>query len=256
MTYNFKNIPIHFETFGNGPAVVLLHGFLESSTMWKPILPRLLKNHFVVTIDFPGHGKSGVIAEIHTMELMAEVVDELLQQLQITSATFSGHSMGGYVSLAYAELFPKKVEKLILINSTPTTDSEERKTNRDRALKVIDQVPEAYISMAIGNLFPENSREKFSSEIEALKKEAYAFPTEGIKAAIKGMRDRKDRTAILKNFSNEKYMVLAKEDPILPFPEGKKIAEENGVSLKEIDGGHMSLIENSELIADYLLFIG
>ena len=111
MTFHYKNIPIHYKTFGNGPGIVLLHGFLESATMWKSLIPQLSKNKFVITIDFPGHGKSGVISEIHTMELMAEVVNELLLHLQISSATFIGHSMGGYVSLAFTELFPEKVER-------------------------------------------------------------------------------------------------------------------------------------------------
>ena len=85
--------------------------------MWKPLLPQLSKNNTIITIDFPGHGKSGVISEIHSMELMAEVVDQLLQHLQISSATFIGHSMGGYVTLAYAEIYPHKIEKIILLNN-------------------------------------------------------------------------------------------------------------------------------------------
>jgi pimeloyl-ACP methyl ester carboxylesterase len=256
MTFYYKNIPIHYEAFGKGPAIFLLHGFLESSTMWNSLIQEFSKKNTLVTIDFPGHGKSGVISETHSMELMAEVMNEVMQNLQISKTTLMGHSMGGYVALAYAELFPEKVERLILLNSTPTADSEERKENRDRALKVIDQNPQAYISMAIGNLFTETSREKFASEIEILKREAYTFPVEGIKAAIKGMRNRKDRTEVLKNFKKEKYMILAKEDPILPILEAKKIAEQCGCSLKIIEGGHMSLIENWDFVAEYLLFIG
>ncbi|CAM3322331.1 alpha/beta fold hydrolase [Aequorivita lipolytica] len=256
MTFFFKNIPIYYNTFGKGPAIVLLHGFLESSTMWKPLLPQLTANNLVVTIDLPGHGKSGVISEIHTMELMAEVVNEILEHLQITSATFIGHSMGGYVALAYAELFSEKVKKLILLNSTPEADSEERRENRNRALKVIDQNPSAFFSMAIGNLFAEASREKFKTEIEALKTEAYSFPLDGVKAAIKGMRDRKERTAILKNFTKDKHSILADEDPILPLIEAKQLAEQCGVSVKVIEGGHMSLIENVDPVMEYLLFIG
>ncbi len=255
MKFHYKNIPIHYETFGKGPAIVLLHGFLESSTMWKPLIPQLSQNNFVIIIDFPGHGKSGVISEIHSMELMAEVVNEILQHLQISSATFIGHSMGGYVALALTEMFPEKIEKLILLNSTPVADSEERKKNRNRALKIIDQNPQAYISMAIGNLFAETSREKFTDEIEALKKEAYSFPVEGIKAAIKGMSDRKDRTEILKHFTKVKYMILAEEDPILPVLELEALAKRCGVSTKIIEGGHMSVIENYDSVAKYLLFI-
>lgn len=255
MTYHFKKIPIHYETYGKGPAIVLLHGFLESSTMWKPLIPQLSESNFAITIDLPGHGKSSVISETHSMELMAEVVNEMMQKLEIASATFVGHSMGGYVALAYTEMFSDNVEKLILLNSTPTADTEERKENRDRALKVIDQNPQAYISMAIGNLFAESSREKFATEIEALKTEAYSFPREGIKAAIRGMRDRKDRTEVLTDFKKGKYTILAEEDPILPILEAKKIAEQCGCSVKIIEGGHMSLIENLDFVANYLHFI-
>ncbi|MDP2687887.1 MAG: alpha/beta hydrolase [Aequorivita sp.] len=256
MIYHYKNIPIYYETFGKGSAIILLHGFLESSTMWKPLIPQLSENNFLLKIDFPGHGKSGVISEIHSMELMAEVVNEILKYLQIPSATFIGHSMGGYVALACAEMFPEKVEKLILLNSTPEADSEERKENRGRALKVIDQNAKAYIGMAIGNLFAETSREKFAVEIEVLKTEAYSFSVEGIKAAIKGMRDRKDRTEVLRQFKKEKFMVLAEEDPILPLLETKELADHCMVSLKIIKGGHMSIIENLDSVKKYLHFIG
>lgn len=256
MTFNFNNTPIHYETLGKGPAVVLLHGFLESSTMWKPLIPQLSKNKTVIVIDFPGHGKSDVISETHSMELMAEIVHSLLKELKVDSATFIGHSMGGYVALAYAELYENEVEKLILLNSSPAADSEERKENRDRSIEIVGKVPEAYISMAIGNLFAESSREKFASEIENLKREANSFPIEGIQAAIRGMRDRKDRTEILKNFKKAKYMILAEEDPILPIAELKKLAEKGNASVKIIGGGHMSLIENEHLIVKYLLLIG
>ncbi|MDN3722892.1 alpha/beta hydrolase [Aequorivita sp. SDUM287046] len=256
MTFPYKNSAIFYETFGTGSAIVLLHGFLESSTMWKPLIPQLSEKNFVITLDFPGHGKSGILSETHSMELMAEVVETILQHLQISSATFIGHSMGGYVTLAYAELFSEKVEKIILLNSTPAADSEERKENRNRSIDIVGKVPEAYISMAIGNLFSESSREKFVLEIEALKQEAFLFPVDGILAAIKGMRDRRDRTEVLRNFKKEKYMILAEEDPILPVSEAVKLAEYCGCIVKRIDGGHMSLIENVGAVKDYLLFIG
>lgn len=255
MILHYKNIPIHFESFGKGPAIILLHGFLESSTMWKPLLPQLSKNNLVITLDFPGHGKSDVISEIHSMELMADVVDQLLKHLEISSATFIGHSMGGYVTMAYAEMFPEKVDKLILLNSTPAADSEERKENRNRALKVFDQNPSAFISMAITNLFSETSRQKFSAEIDSLKKDANSFPLGGIKAAIKGMRDRKNRTEVLKNFNKEKYSILAEEDPLLSIEETKKLAESCNARTIIIDGGHHSTYENLDVVSENLTLI-
>lgn len=252
MFIDFKNTIIFYETYGNGPAVVLLHGFLESAKMWEPLIPIISETHTVVTLDLPGMGKSGAIEEIHTMEMMAEVVDSLLKHLNIQSATFIGHSMGGYVTMAMADLYPEKVEKIILLNSTPVADSSERKETRDRAIRVFKKNPRAFISMAIGNWAVESSRDKFASEIERLKEQAYSFPLKGITAALKGMRDRKDRTEVLADFSGPKYMFLAEDDPLIPVQESLLLAKEAGVKTKVVAGGHMSLIENKVEVLDFV----
>ncbi|AFL81013.1 putative hydrolase or acyltransferase of alpha/beta superfamily [Aequorivita sublithincola DSM 14238] len=248
MIFHYKNTPIHYETFGSGPAIILLHGFLESSTMWKPLIPQLSKNNFVITIDFPGHGKSGVLAEIHTMELMAEVVNEILQHLQISTATFIGHSMGGYVTLAFAEMFLEKIEKIILLNSTTENDDAEKKAIRERSVKILDSVPEAFISMAISNLFTEESKQQNTSEIEKLKAEANTFPVAGIQANIKGMKDRQDRKQVLKNFKKGKFLIAGLHDTIVPYAASKEITENTNTTLITFNSGHMAVIENlSEL---------
>ena len=129
----------------------------------------------------------------------------------------------------------------------------EKKNNRNRALKIIDRSPKAYISMAIVNWAGENSREKFSKEIEVSKNLAYTFPVEGIKAALKGMRNRKDRTRVLKAFPREKYMFLAEDDPIILFKESLQLAKELGVKTKVIKGGHLSVIENLSAVREFLI---
>tara|TARA_R100000306_G_scaffold5273_2_gene7696 strand:+ start:7753 stop:8523 length:771 start_codon:yes stop_codon:yes gene_type:complete len=255
MTHTFKNTPIYYNVTGSGPAMVLLHGFLESSTMWDKYILSLSKKYTVITTDLPGHGKSEIVSETHSMQLMAEIVKSVLNELNIESAIFIGHSMGGYVALAYTELFPDEVEKLILLNSTPTADSEERKQNRRRALKVLDHNAEAFISMAIMNLFSENSKKKFTSEIEALKKEALQFPVAGIQAAIRGMIDRKDRTDVLANFDKEKVMVCGNEDPIMSISDSKKNSEKTNTQLIQLEGGHMSWLENADEMHKILHFI-
>ena len=122
MILNYNNTHIYYEIQGKGPALVLLHGFLESITMWEPLIPKTIENKTVITIDLPCHGKSGCIGKVHSMELMAEVVHYILKYHTIKSATFMGHSMGGYVALAYAEMYDAEVNTLILLNSTPAED--------------------------------------------------------------------------------------------------------------------------------------
>lgn len=158
------------------------------------------------------------------MELHAEVVYAVLQELKIDKADFLSHSMGGYVCLAFLEKYPKLVNKLILLNSTPAVDSEERKMNRDRAISVVKKNKKAFVNMAISNLLtPENNR-IFEEEINNLKADALQFPTRGITALLEGMKMRKDRKKILREFNGEKIIVAGKQDPILEYKALKRLA--------------------------------
>lgn len=255
MIYHFNNVPIFYTVTGTGPALVLIHGFLESSTIWKELIPPLKKKYTILCMDLPGHGKSGNISEIHSMELMAEVLSELLAHLKITKSSIVGHSMGGYVALAFAERYSEVVDTLVLLNSTSMGDSSERKENRDRALHLIQSEKKIFIGMAISNLFSEETRLLYPSEIEALKKEAYSFSTEGIIANIRGMRDRADRTFVLHNFSGGKWVVAGTQDPIVPYSHLKQLALETSSHLKTVEGSHMSWLENKEEIVKFLLLV-
>ncbi len=245
MIYHFKGIPIFYQTTGQGPVVVLLHGFLERSTMWFRLIPELMKKNTVIALDLPGHGKSGCIAETHSMELMAEVVFSLLKSLKIETAAFIGHSMGGYVALAFAEAYEPMMERLTLLNSTSRADNPERIRNRERALEVISENKKLFISTAISNLFTETARQQYPSEIATLKEQAFAFPTEGIQAAIRGMKVRKDRTWVLAKFRREKILICGDEDPVVPLSDSRAIASETQCQLKVLHGGHMSWVENT-----------
>jgi pimeloyl-ACP methyl ester carboxylesterase len=254
VTY-FNEAPIHYSIIGEGDPLVLLHGFLLSPSIWTEIIPKLAEKNQVIIIDLPGHGKSECIAEIHTMELMADVVNSILEKNNIKKANFIGHSMGGYISLAFTEKYPSKIETLVLLNSSTEADSEERKINRDRAIKVIQKNSEIFIKMGIAALFTEERQEKFQYLIDRFSKEAFQFPIKGIIAAIEGMKIRKDRTTILKNFTGNKYMISGIEDPIIPISSSEKIAIETKTKLYKVQSGHMSINENIDEIIKIMYFI-
>ncbi len=255
MIYHFNEVPIFYEVTGVGPHMLLLHGFLESSTIWSTIVPELSKYNTLVILDLPGHGKSGCVAETHSMELMAEVVHSLLKFLKIKSVSFVGHSMGGYIALAFAEKYEHNIERLVLLNSTANEDSTEQKRNRKRALNIISVSKRAFINMAISHLFIESSRVRYASEIADLTKEAFTFPTEGITAAISGMKERKDRTRVLEKFRREKYVICGEEDPVVPLSASKEIASTTRSKLIILEGGHMSWLENEDETVKVLHFI-
>ena len=255
MFTSFNKAQIHYTVSGKGPALVLLHGFLLSPSIWTEIIPKLSKKNQVFTIDLPGHGKSECVAEVHTMELVAEVVHSILEENNIEKANFIGHSMGGYISLAFTEKYPSKIETLVLLNSSSESDSEERKINRDRAIKVIKKNSEIFIKMGIAALFTEKRQGKFQHLIVKFSKEAFKFPVEGIIAAIEGMKIRKDRTSVLKNFKGEKYMISGIEDPIIPISTSEKIANDTKTKLYKVQSGHMSVNENIDEIIKMMYFI-
>lgn len=255
MFIKYRNSQIHTKTYGKGNPIVLLHGFLLSPSIWEGLIPILVKKNQVIVIDLPGHGLSECVSEIHSMELMAEVVFFVLEELNIEKASFIGHSMGGYTSLAFAEKYPSKIETLVLLNSSSDSDSPDRRKNRDRAINVIQTHKEVFIKMAIALLFPENKHEKYQHLIDKFSEEAFLFPTKGIIAAIKGMKIREDRSSILKNFKGKKYMISGIEDPIIPFSSSEKIALQTNTKLYKVKSGHMSVNENNNEIVKIMHFI-
>ena len=252
MIFHYHNTPIHYHKQGTGPVIVMLHGFLESSTMWQKIAAVLSKKNTVLMVDLPGFGQSGVPNKTHTMEAMATIVCEVLAFENFKSATLLGHSMGGYVALAFGELFPKKLDKLILLNSSPTPDSASRKENRDRALTIIDKNKDAFITMAIGNLFNAEEKSKHTLAIKGLKNEALHISVNGVTAAIKAMRDRKDRRTILKNIPCEKHIIAGALDLIIPLQDIVRVSKQTNTTLHPIESGHMSWLTNGPEVISLL----
>ena len=255
MNFRFNNKNVYYHVQGEGKPIVLLHGFLESSTMWEGIVESLVQKFKVLIIDMPGHGKSEVQDETHSMELMAEIVHALMMHLKFEQALFLGHSMGGYVALAYAERFSSMMDGLLLLNSTAQNDSPERKENRNRALKLLEQERIGFISSAIPQLFSENSRAEYAKEIKELINQARSFPKLGIMANIRGMRDRKDRSEVLKDFNKPKMLISGINDPIIPIEHSKKLAITTNTPIEILPGSHMSWIENPSEIVKIVHFI-
>ncbi|WP_304038921.1 alpha/beta fold hydrolase [Mesonia mobilis] len=243
---SYKNIQIAFTVEGKAETIVLLHGFLESSTIWKNVVSAFKETHQIIAIDLLGHGKTEKLGYIHSMETMAETVHAVLSELKVEKASIIGHSMGGYVALAFAEKFPQQLEKLILLNSSTVADSEERKENRDRAKRLVKQNKQAFISMAIKNLFTDENRNALRTEINALVEEAVQLPEEYIIASVEGLKNRKDRTEILQQYSGEKIIIAGKNDPVVPFKEIEAIAEKTNSTFISFEDGHMSYLENEE----------
>ena len=256
MVLEHKGTPIFYTDNGEGQPIVLLHGFLENSSIWNPFVPALKKKNRVICIDLLGHGKSGCLGYIHTMEQMAEAVKAILKHLRIQHSYVLGHSMGGYVALAFADKYQNEVRGLCLINSTASADTEEKQKNRDRAILAVKENHRTFIRIAISNLFSLKNRSVFSKEINALSLDAQKTPLQGIIAALEGMKIRKNRGDVFKNGSFNKMLILGKEDPVLDYKPLVDQAKNTDVEIALFSDGHMSYIENKEeLLQKIMRFI-
>jgi len=241
---HYNDISVHYSDVGKGNTILLLHGFLEDISMWNNLQEELKSTNRIICIDLLGHGKTDSLGEIHHVEIMAEVIKFVLDELKIKSVTIIGHSMGGYVALAFAELFPNVINGLCLMNSTSQEDSEERKENRLRAIRMAKTNYQALVSMSVSNLFSREKRSEILSEIETCKKTALQTSAEAYIACTKGMRIRKDRQHVLKSGKFKKLIIAGKQDPVLAYDNMVKEAEKTNTPLVTLPYGHMSHIEN------------
>nr|WP_294931742.1 alpha/beta hydrolase [uncultured Flavobacterium sp.] len=252
-TLLYKNTKISYTDSGEGTAIVLLHGFLENKKMWQEYVTFFSENYRLITMDLLGHGESDCLGYVHSMEENANVVHEVLEHLHIQKAIIVGHSMGGYVGLAFAELYPKEIQKLVLLNSTSKEDSAEKKLNRTRAIKAVKQNYVTFVSMSISNLFSENNRIRLTKEIEKVKDQALKTPLQGIVASLEGMKIRKDRESLLKQNLFPVLLILGKKDPVLNYDESISQIKNTTAELVSFEDGHMSQIENKEELKNTLL---
>lgn len=252
MNLQHKNTNVYFTSNGKGNAVVLLHGFLENSSMWHEVAKELAKKNRVICIDLLGHGKTGNLGYIHSMEDQTHMVKAVLNHLRLRKYIIVGHSMGGYVALAFAKLFPSTMKGLCLMNSTALPDSEEKKLNRDRAIKAVKQNHKAFVRIAIPMLFSEKNRGIFIKEIEQITQEALQLSPQGIVAALEGMKIRKNQTAIYKTADFPVEMIIGKQDPALDYNSLISQIKNTDVKAIEFPDGHMSHVENKKELIDAL----
>jgi pimeloyl-ACP methyl ester carboxylesterase len=254
-TIYFKETPVRFSEQGKGRAVVLIHGFLESLEIWTSLSQKLSQKFRVITIDLPGHGESGCLGYIHPMELMAESVHAVLKHLKIRTCVMTGHSMGGYVAMAYAESYPDEIKGLCLFHSTAAADNALKKKDRDKMINLVKENKQNIVNQLIPNLFKKENRKIFEEEIKVLKKSARKTSKQSIIAALEGMKDRTEREIILRFSTYPVMFIIGKVDPVINYEAILEQSElpRNSTRIILEDSAHMGFIEEKKKTEDALL---
>jgi len=251
---DFKKGEIAYTVEGKGRAIVLLHGFLGSADSWKEPKKGFAKHFKVICIDLPGHGKSDCFGYIHSMDLMAGAIKAVMDKLRLKKYVVIGHSMGGYAALAFAELFPDSLRGLCLFHSSSYADSDQKKKDRNKAIKAVKNNYSIYVRATIKNLFATKNLKHFHKEIIATQQIARKTSKRGVVAALEGMKDRPSRDVILHFAQYPIAFIIGKYDNILPMQsllDQTKLIKHKHVLLLE-NSGHMGFIEQPATCTKFL----
>ena len=249
-TLIFKNSILNFSDEGRGKPLILLHGYLESLRIWDSYSAIISNQYRVIRIDLLGHGKSEFLEDTASMELMAESVQFVMDYLNIGKAFLIGHSLGGYVTLAFLDLFPERLTGFCLFHSQPFADTSETIEKRKREITLVQKGKKDVIfNLNIPNAFANDNLEKFKREIEYAKNIARNTSDSGIIAALNGLMTRPDRSRVLEETKLPFLWILGKKDNYIPF---KVIMQKvklpvNSKMVTLSDSGHQGFIEEEEI---------
>lgn len=240
---------IFYEKVGRGSVLVFLHGYLETHEVFSDFALRF-PNNTVICPDLPGHGKSSVFGSEHSMDLMAKCVKSILENENVQKCVIYGHSMGGYVALAFARLFLENTVGVGLINSTIYVDNDEKKLVRDREIKLVESGKQnVVISNLMYKIIYKSNFDKCKSQINSIIENAKQFSPKGIIAALRGMKSRVKYDITLKI---PFHLIGSDKDSFIPLEIYNLMRSEipNIFYSNIINAGHCTFLEKPTQVSD------
>jgi pimeloyl-ACP methyl ester carboxylesterase len=251
----FKGIRVRFSDTGKGRALVLIHGFPETLQVWEEFSIRLARHFRVIALDLPGHGETPSIGYIHSTELFAESVKTVMDSLALRRYVVVGHSMGGYVALAFAELYPDKVSGLCLFHSSVVAETADKKKDRDRVIALVKKEKKHYLNEVVTSLFAPANVSVYKEEIRELRHIAQGISLQGLVNALEGMKDRPSRDWVVEQAKYPILFIIGKKDRVFAADMLSQQAAQiqRAQTLVLESGGHMGFIEEKKICQDGLL---
>lgn len=261
-TITYRSSKIFYRITGKGKPVVLIHGFGEDGNIWDKQVDFLKDQFQLIVPDLPGSGRSELVkdADIETYcEIIKEIVTIELQFLRqpAEGAVMLGHSLGGYITLAFAEKYPGMLDSFGLVHSTAFADSEEKKAARLKSIEFIKKYGSYdFLRNTIPGLFNPSGRwERPDGYIEELVEKGKNFSPEALVQYYQAMIRRPDRTAVLKNFSKPILFIIGEHDNAVPFAQSLQqcyLPVQSHIHILR-NSAHMGMLEETEATNNFLL---
>lgn len=256
------NYELSYRIYGSGKPVLLIHGYGEDSSIWENQVDTLASFCKVIVPDLPGSGLSMITTEGKqhwlpqlTIEALAQCINELLIAEAISKATLLGHSMGGYIALAFAANYPQKINALGLVHSTAYADSEEKKLVRQKSMQfILTNGGLAFFKTSMINLFGKKFQANHLDKIESLITSTKQFDAAVLVAYTKAMMERVNQTQLLSSALFPILFITGPEDIAAPLTDVQTQATlPNKSYLEVMEGvGHMGMVEAPELMGHHL----
>ncbi|MBV6405077.1 MAG: alpha/beta fold hydrolase [Flavobacteriales bacterium] len=240
---------LHFHEQGAGLPLVLIHGFPLDHTLWLPQLHGLSDVARVIAPDLRGFGNSPATRGTVTMEQHARDVGQLMDRLGIERAVIGGLSMGGYVALAFAELFPERLAGLVLCNTRAVADGgPARKTRETVARRAIEEGMAALAPIMVHPLLADVTRKARPDLIGHLEAMIGRQDPAGVAASSRGMAIRPDRTPLLGQVQVPALVITGSSDTLIAPAESEAMTARlpKGQLVSIPDVGHLSCLEAPE----------
>jgi pimeloyl-ACP methyl ester carboxylesterase len=244
-----NGIQLAYERRGKGTPLVLLHGYPLDHHLWDKVAPLLEDTFDLILPDLRGFGESSTVDSFYAMEDFASDIAGLLDQLGIPQTAMAGHSMGGYVALAFARLFAQRVRGLGLVSSQAAADSTERKNGR---YKSAAEVADKGIGSVVEAMTPKFTADRELQEFARRSMERQ--PPAAYIGALKAMAERVDSTALLASLTFPVVIIHGDADQLIPLDQAREVkAAMPQARLIEISGvGHLPMMEAKEKTAEAL----
>ena len=241
---------LNYQEFGQGKPLALLHGYPLDHTIWLKLVPYLEKECRLVLPDLRGHGKSPAPKGTYSMRALAEDVARLLDTLAIEKTVLAGHSMGGYIAIAFARYFPDRLSALALVASHAYADSPEKKASRLSSIPIVEKE----------GAFPvvKDMPEKLSYNKDVVRFIRHIINNanqDGVIGVLAGMAERPDSIEFLSGIDLPVWIVAGQEDQLISVETNRKMAREIGnAKLIEIPkAGHLPMLDKPAQTADALM---
>jgi len=245
-----RNAVIEYQRLGTGQPLVLLHGFPLDSGVWELILP-LLEHQFEIIIpNLRGFGKSESRTSEYSLSNMADDVADLLDHLGLEKSIIAGHSMGGYIALAFARSYPDRLLGLGLISSQVIADPPERRESRYQTAVQVEEFGMESLANHMAEPLTSDPAQRAKS-LEIILRQS----TKGVLCALKALAERPDQTTTLKSLETPVVIVHGDSDLLIPVERAKEMKGLNPNSFLTIipGAGHMPMLEKQAETALALL---